>query len=150
MEQPRFQRSDAWIFVSLAFYQGEVGTSLRDLIATADYINHAIPSGDEIEGAINRLSSAELVTIQGDYFYLTSAGRMLLSELRTKRPTLLQTWELVEERLHSVEFPELEVPAFKLKPEQFEAAKNSYQDLILNTKEKPKRKKKLPQQDTGS
>jgi hypothetical protein len=145
MGQTKFQRSDAWIFVSLAFYQGNVGTSLRDLIATADYINHAIPNADEVEGAINRLSGAGLVIVEDNCFYLTGAGRTLLHELRAKRPSLLQTWALVEERLLAVEFPELEVPAFKLEPAQFEDAKNSYLDLISNTKEKTKRKKKLPQ-----
>jgi hypothetical protein len=130
MENQRFQRSDAWIFVSMAFYQGEVGTSLRDLIATADYINHAIPNDDEIEGAINRLSAAGLVTVEDDHFYLTADARLLLSELRTKRTTLLQAWELVEERLQSAEFPMLEVPTFKLAPGKFKAASHSYQDLF--------------------
>lgn len=145
MGQTKFQRSDAWIFVSLAFYQGNVGTSLRDLIATADYINHAIPNADEVEGAISRLSSAGLVTVEDDCFYLTNAGRALLNELRAKRPSLGKTWALVEERLPTLEIPELEAPAFKLDPAQFEDAKNSYMDLISNTKEKSRRKKKLPQ-----
>ena len=53
MGQMAFQHADAWIFVSLAFYQGDMGTSLRDLFATADYINHAAPTAGEIEGAQN-------------------------------------------------------------------------------------------------
>ena len=142
MDQPRFQHADAWIFVSMAFYQGEAGTSLRDLIATADYINHAIPSDEEIEGAINRLACAGLVTVQDDYFHLTPAGRVLLRDPHNQRASLLQMWELVEKDLEEMEFPELQVPAFNLKKGQSKAAYKSYFDLILNRNDKPKRKKK--------
>jgi len=142
MTNQRFQHSDAWIFISMAFYQGEAGTSLRDLIATADYINHAIPTDDEIEAAINRLSSAGLVTVQDDHFYLTAAGRIVLQEFHGKRTSLLKMWELVGKQLDSAEFPQLEIPAFKLKPEQFRAAYNSYYELISHTEKKPARKKK--------
>ncbi len=142
MEESRFQHSDAWIFISMAFYQGEASTSLRDLIATADYINHAIPTDEEIEGAINRLSSAGLVIVQEGHFHLSPAGRIILQEFHGKRTSLLKMWELVEKQLESMEFPELEVPPFKLKPEQFRTAYNSYYELISHTEKKSTRKKK--------
>ena len=142
MEKQRFQQSDAWIFTSMAFYQGEAGTSLRDLIATADYINHSIPNDDEIEGAINRLAGAGLVMVQEEHFHLTPAGRMVLREFHQKEASLLQIWELLEKHLDSAEFPELELPAFKLRPGQFRAAYNSYFDLISTNREKRTPKKK--------
>src|SRR5438045_4909453 len=108
MEQQRFQHSDAWILTSMAFYQRRTGTSLRDLIATADYINHSIPNDDEIEGAINRLASAGLVTVEEDYFYVTRAGRDALRQFHRKGITLLQVWELLEKYLDSAELPNLE------------------------------------------
>lgn len=143
MEQPRFQHSDAWILTSMAFYQGRTGTSLRDLIATADYINHAIPSEDEIEGAINRLGTAGLVTVEDDYFYVTRAGREALRQFHRKGVRLLQVWELLENYLATAELPSLEFPAFKLKSGQLKTASNSYYDLISTSKEKSARKKKV-------
>src|SRR5690349_682583 len=116
MDQQRFQHSDAWILTSMAFHQRRAGTSLRDLIATAEYINHAIPSEDEIEGAINRLASAGLVTVEEDYFYVTRAGRDALRQFHRKGVSLLQVWELVENYLATTELPNIELPAFKLKP----------------------------------
>jgi hypothetical protein len=126
MGQTGFQHTDAWIFVSMAFYQGDIGTSLRDLIAMADYINHTAPTAGEIEGAIYRLSRAGLVTVRDDLFYLTSSGRRLLTKIRAKRPSLLQTWKQVEECLDSSEFPQLTIPSFQLDPENFQRAYISY------------------------
>ncbi len=142
MTNPRFEHTDAWIFISMAFYQGETGTSLRDLIATADYINHAIPSEEEIEGAIDRLGCAGLLSVQDDRFHLTPAGRALLREPHNQRASLLQMWELVAKDLETLEFPEVEVPVFKLKRGQLKAVYKSYYDLILDRHEKPKHRKK--------
>ena len=126
----------------MAFYQGNAGTSLRDLIATADYINHAIPTDEEIEGGINRLARAGLVTVEEGYFHLTPAGRLLLREFHGKRDSLLKVWERVDGHLQTLKLPELEVQAFTLKRGQSRAAYKSYFDLILDRHEKPKRKKK--------
>ena len=142
MTNQRFEHADGWIFVSMAFYQGETGTSLRDLIATADYINHAIPSDDEIEGGINRLCRAGLVTVEEDTFHLTPAGRVLLRDTYNQRASLLQMWELLEKDLDGMDFPELDVPVFKLKRGQSKAAYKNYFDLILDRHEKPRRRKK--------
>jgi hypothetical protein len=61
---PGFIWSDAWIL--LAAY--EAGRShpptLRRVIAMADLINRVIPTAREINGAIERLSSAGLVTFE--------------------------------------------------------------------------------------
>ena len=128
-----FQYTDALIFVSLAFYQGDVGTSLRDLFATADYINHAAPTAGDIEGAIYRLSRAGLVTVRDDSFYLTNAGRGLLRGIRAKNPALPQAWKEAEERLHSSEFPQLTITAYQLDPDKFHKAYHNYQSLSVIT-----------------
>lgn len=142
-KQHGFQHSDSWIFLSIAFYQDRAGTSLRDLIATADYIDRAIPTDEEIEGGISRLAGAGFVTVEDDHFYLTAAGRLVLREFHNKHLPLPKIWELLEQHLQSLELPEIEVAAFKLKAGQSQAAYDSYRELILDRQERPDRKKKL-------
>jgi hypothetical protein len=68
--------SDAWFLESLGWTSREEGTGamLVDVISAADYINHAVLTREEIEGAVNRLRSAGLLEVTGERFLLTAAG----------------------------------------------------------------------------
>jgi hypothetical protein len=57
--------------------------SLRDVIATADYINHAIPTDLEVRISVGRLSAAGLLAIDGDKLGLTPNGRELFKGKRS-------------------------------------------------------------------
>ena len=49
--------------------------ALRDLIATCDWIDHAIATVEELEGALNRLLSVDLVAQNGDDFAMPDSVR---------------------------------------------------------------------------
>jgi len=119
--------------------------SLRDLIGTADYINHAIPDQEEIEGAITRLSTAGLATLRDELFFLTAAGRALWEEPGAKGRSLLKKWERVAERLRTAEFPELEVSPYKLETGRFEKVLREYHEGFSKTLENTQHKKQKPQ-----
>ena len=83
MDNNRFQHSDAWIFLSINSV--EDGTALEDLTAKADWINHAIPTESEVEGALNRLSKAGLVDFQDANLFLTESGKELYEHIHSKK-----------------------------------------------------------------
>ncbi|MFG2040008.1 hypothetical protein [Dactylosporangium sp. NPDC048998] len=71
--------SDAWIFASIAGTGPDDGCTLTQIIATADAINHAIPTEAEFVQAVPRLIAAGLVGAQpeADRYWHTPAGRAL-------------------------------------------------------------------------
>ena len=124
MDSNRFRHSDAWIFLSLN--NMEEGTSLEDLIAKADGINHAIPTENEVEGALNRLSKADLVHFINAKFFLTDSGKELYEYIYKQKGSLLTLWEKLEKHLNKSNFPLLTIEEFKLKPKELYKAYKKY------------------------
>lgn len=89
MAEAGWDRSDAWIFVSVVIGGGSgrhlrspntrrpEGVPLAGLLATAGHLQDAIPARDEVEAAIQRLCGAGLVTVQDGFFRLTAVGERL-------------------------------------------------------------------------
>jgi hypothetical protein len=48
--------SDAWVLCAILHADRGRGASLRDIIASADYLNHAILTFEETDGALGRLA----------------------------------------------------------------------------------------------
>ncbi|GAA2386467.1 hypothetical protein GCM10010170_096920 [Dactylosporangium salmoneum] len=69
--------SDVWILRSIGGVDPVHGSSLRQVIATADYLNHAIPLEDEFVTAVSRLAAAGLVEfdVAADRYWRTAAGQ---------------------------------------------------------------------------
>ncbi len=74
-----WQDADSWILLAL---MGRGPCSLEQLISTADYINHAIPTLDEIHGALNRFVAAKLVRVRSEGFVATAKARSLHKKVR--------------------------------------------------------------------
>ncbi len=70
----RFAWSDAWVLWSIATSAGP-STTLRQLIAAADYINHAVPTYDELAGALRRLEASGCVERGGRGYRATPLVR---------------------------------------------------------------------------
>lgn len=58
-------RLDAWILLATLYAAGPRGASLSDIIAAADAIEHAIPTYEEVHGAMARLQAAGVVLCRG-------------------------------------------------------------------------------------
>jgi hypothetical protein len=81
--------NDAWIFVSAVIAERlerdralhaalpVTGASLADVLAAADFLNHSVPSRDELEESVRRLAGAGLLTIDDDLVALAPAGEQL-------------------------------------------------------------------------
>src|SRR5260370_40246 len=69
--------SDAWVLAAIMMTQQEGGSSLTDVVAAADAINHAILMENEVESAVRKLLGAELIATQQRAFFLTEAGEVM-------------------------------------------------------------------------
>jgi len=79
-----FQNSDAWILLSLVYSRRTKGVDLRTLIATADYINHAIPNESELRESLQRLMTARLT--EAENFQYKVSARVVRQYNRTTTP----------------------------------------------------------------
>lgn len=77
----------AWIFLCLT----QELSSLRKIIATADAINHAIPSPDELQMSFRWLQQKGLIKQEGKKYCLTESGCELLEKVSAG--TIMETWE---------------------------------------------------------
>jgi hypothetical protein len=70
---PQTPFAEAWLAMSIFSVDSMV--RLEDVVQTADGINHAFPSSDEIAWAFLRLRKRGWLVVQGDLYGLTSEGR---------------------------------------------------------------------------
>jgi hypothetical protein len=91
--------SDAWIFLAVGCRLSLDEISLPELIATADGIQHAVLTFEELDGGLARLISAGLLTIGDAGVGLTPAGLALLSRTAAPRKPLLDWQEDLERAL---------------------------------------------------
>lgn len=138
MNNNRFKNADAWIFLSLN--KIEEGTSLEDLIAKADWINHAIPTEEEVEGAITRLSKAGLVHFRSAKFFLTDSGKELYEYIYGKRGSMLTLWGKLEKHLNKSDFPFLNIEDFKLSAGELQITYEKYRKRFWKTSHEMKSK----------
>jgi hypothetical protein len=60
--------NDAWILTSISNMEGTEGATLVNIIAYADYSNHAVVTFEELEQAISRLSVIGLLKSENSKF----------------------------------------------------------------------------------
>ncbi|MES2789702.1 MAG: hypothetical protein V4719_08780 [Planctomycetota bacterium] len=78
-----WQEADFWILLAEIYNRQSRAIYLSQIIAAADYINHAIPTLEEIHGAINRLQSARLIKTKHDVFYVTDKALELMAQVES-------------------------------------------------------------------
>ena len=70
---------EAWI--ALALFVDKSPETIKDLLETADYINHAIPNEDVISWAFLRLRRRGWLVVQGNLFGLTAEGARSIEDI---------------------------------------------------------------------
>jgi hypothetical protein len=68
---------DAWILLALLLCAGTEGADLSRIIGAADYIDHGIPTLEQLHGPLNRLASGRLITRRRGRFFITERAREL-------------------------------------------------------------------------
>ncbi len=82
--------------MSVALGGGRQGATLRDIIATGDYINHAILTGPQIRRGLAKLVRAGFAQEKSGAFHLAGRAKSFHGRLQQKqKPVLrqLEEWE---------------------------------------------------------
>ncbi len=110
--------SDAWVLAATP--DASTGCSLSDLIRTADGINHAIVTLDELAGGLGALLAAGLVDVQGDLIRTTEAGQRVKKHWKNG----LFGWSRsLLPRLRKIPRP---AERFEISPAEYDAAVAAY------------------------
>lgn len=78
---PGFTSTDAWILAALALAHGKDGAGREGIISSADYLNHAIPTAEELKTALAKFEAAGILQKNGDLFLLIGKGADFLQTL---------------------------------------------------------------------
>jgi hypothetical protein len=78
---PRWQPEDPWVLLALVYSRGAGPCGLEQVIAAADFINHAIPMPEEMHGALNRLAAGGLIRSRGGRFAATAKALALFARV---------------------------------------------------------------------
>jgi hypothetical protein len=71
--------SDAWLFQAIALASQTHAAALDEVLGAADAVNHAMPTDDELHGALSRLTAGGFIEEVEERFQLTAE---VPSELR--------------------------------------------------------------------
>jgi hypothetical protein len=84
-----WQWNDAWIFVAAVIAERlerdramhaalpVTGASLADVLASADFLHHSVPSRAELEESVRHLAGAGLLVVEDDIVEIAPAGEQL-------------------------------------------------------------------------
>ncbi len=76
-----FMQTDCWVLFSIGF--GPRGSTLKQIISTGDFLNHAILTQEEPETSLNRLFYNGYITFADDKFYTTDKAKIFLMIIRS-------------------------------------------------------------------
>jgi hypothetical protein len=80
-----FTRTDAWVFASLRSAMDEKDFSFVSFLATADMLNHAMMSLEEIKQGLTKLYARGLIVIEKENIKKTDLAEILYSKIDKKR-----------------------------------------------------------------
>jgi hypothetical protein len=125
-------RADVWLLLSLQYaapgsLDGEVEHRLRYVISTADLMNHAVPTQEEMDDATRRLTAGGLIRVDSDLLALTRQGRDLLRA--NQGGSWHDEWARLEQALSDI--PEPDVGSGQsFAPGAYECAVAEYNEFV--------------------
>ena len=118
----------SWIFLTVT----EQPTSLQDIVGVADFINHAIPTQNELQVSLGWLQAQGLIKKEEGNYLLTEAGVTLRKSVSHKRK-IFDQWDAVDAKFS-------QMPKIAVQPEDISAAEvdTAYKDYVKQIwKKKP-------------
>ena len=110
----------AWIFLSVSDFQQPA--SLADVIAVADFINHAIPMPKELQISFGWLQAQKLVRKEGGKYLSTEAGVTLRKSVLQR--SIHKIWEVMTTKF--LQLPEIEFQPENITEEEVTVAYEKY------------------------
>ena len=88
-----------WILLSVAVAAGDGAAPLEEIVGTADAINHAVPTGDELTSLISALIRNDLILVENPRYSLTSKGHEIcnLAGAAQGTPWMVQLREIASQ-----------------------------------------------------
>lgn len=84
-DRAEWRHEDAWMLLAVCMTSGGDGARLSSILGTADYINHAIPTWEDVHGSVNRLAAGRLLRIRQGLFAATERALEMLERVRAAR-----------------------------------------------------------------
>ncbi len=108
-DPPALTNSDAWLLAALTDGRRRAGPlTLRDLVGRADWLNHLLPTFDEVSFGVPRLVAAGLMTVDGLRSLATAEAWQLRSKVHAA--TLGDVLYAMQELVDAPHFGEPEPP----------------------------------------
>ena len=96
MNGAQFLHSDSWLLISVIWAsQDKPAAALTDIIAAADFINHAIITRGELETGFARLVSAGYLMQTAGGFSTSEAVKSFWQTTGSKQRLALKAWDTV-------------------------------------------------------
>ena len=111
----------AWILLSVRASP----STLQDIIAVADAINHAIPSHQELQTSLGWLRAQGLISKTEQQYTLTETGGLLLSDAQGRHRQIMKIWDLVADEIEKL--PMSDIPLDDITQEETDSAYQAYQ-----------------------
>lgn len=102
--QPKIRWSDAWLLTAIYQSSREAPADLVDVIAAADFVNHAVPNPEELESGLARLREAGLIEPAGGplHFVCTAEALARIEDIAADATSIYDVWKDLERRLGAV------------------------------------------------
>ena len=97
------EQTTAWIFLATALASHKEPADLAAITTTADGINHAVPTENEINTSITWLTNLGLITHLDEKYSLTSKGLKAYANASKNTSILLKIWENLENGLKKLD-----------------------------------------------
>src|SRR5687767_3906189 len=94
-----FLWSDAWLLLAFGLAASDGPAPIPSMLPLADGIQHAVPTKDEVNGALGRLTRAGYVECANGYVAITAAGKGLLRQAELAGSGLLTQQKALEHLL---------------------------------------------------
>ncbi len=92
-----FNSNDCWVLFSIGF--GENGANLKEIIASADRINHAIITRIELEASVNKLINNDFVFVQNETYFATDKAKNFYNKNKRFMEGYIEEWIRISDEL---------------------------------------------------
>lgn len=123
--------SDGWILMAIFLARKEENPTLAYVIATADAINHAIPTPTELSPAFTRLTNAGILRIENDQYRIEEKYLAEIEKAYRGRGGLFESANKGEKWLNRLKQEIKLTPKITVTEEDAEKAYNIYISKIV-------------------
>jgi hypothetical protein len=142
---PAFLWCDAWVLLAAGMAAPSGPAPLTRLVGAADAAQHAVPTPEELNGALGRLGRAGYLQVAPEGIALTAAGRALLAAAERAGRALAAQQRALERALGAAAWTPGYDPhaargaeAEHVSPAEYEAAVREYGDRARGRPERPR------------